>query len=169
MIDKRKTITLFFKVITVAAVAGAALIGVNHIFKNNSKIPLQNDPGSPQNEEILNGVTGVENTSNQNMDNETTGDLVVGGLKKTQDVTSKLMTLLQALILAGETITGLFNSGPYYSNQQYYVGPGTNAFNNPYNNPWVVNPNPYCPPQPGPIPGGPKGWRRVGENIIEAY
>jgi hypothetical protein len=144
--------------IAAAAIAGfAAFVGIGQIFSEG------NSESSEESE--------VEEAQ-QEKETVSTGIQVVEGLRKTQDVTGKFITLVQSITMVAENVVRMFDkssSASLYNTQpQYYVGPGYTALNNPYNNPWVIG---------GAAPGfgigqnirmGDSTWTRVDTNIIEA-
>ena len=149
----KKFIKIGLKVAAAAIAGFAAFVGIGQIFSESSE------------------KSEVEEAQ-QEKETVSTGIQVVEGLRKTQDVTGKFITLIQSITMVAESVVRMFDkssSASLYNTQpQYYVGPGYTALNNPYNNPWVIG---------GAAPGfgigqnikmGDSTWTRVDTNIIEA-
>lgn len=158
--DFKKVLGIGLKVVAAAVVGIAAFAGIGQVFGNNN--------GQEQ------GHT--EENNNVERQPEDSKQQVMDGLRKTQNAAGKFVNVVQSITMVADSLFRMFDKnasantgyGCGYQQPQYYVGPGYNAMNNPYQNPWVQQQN-LGMQQPLNMGNGQPNWNRIDENIVEAH
>ncbi len=165
----KKIFGIGLKIVAAAVVGIAAFAGINQVFNND--------------QEHGRGGCSENNDNCGSLENNNTEDnskqQVMEGLRKTQNAAGKFVNVVQSITMVADSLFRMFDKnasanntvgyGGYgYQQPQYYVGPGYNAMNNPYQNPWVQQQN-MGMQQPLNMGNGQPNWSRVDENIVEAH
>lgn len=126
-----------FKVLTAAVAGVVVFVGINKATEGTSQ--QQNNPQQPQPQPQQNPNPQPQQQGN--------GEVIVGGLRATQDTCGKLLAFVQSLTMVAENLTRIF--GKDQSPQQPYYG------------------SPYYGQRPVMNSGG-QTWTRISPFIIEA-